>query len=159
MKPETSLTLKISVIARMLRTRFDTRARSIGITRAQWRTIAAVRRAEGAPQRRIAEMLEVGDVTAGRLIDRLSDEGWIERRPDPADRRAYRVYLTPEAAPVLERLSALGADEERRAFAGIDPEELDLLGDILDRIAANLHVRCTAEDVTTETVEAGKANA
>lgn len=143
MQGDTSLTLKISVIARMLRKRFDSRARGIGLTRAQWRTIAAVHRAQGATQRRIADLLEVGDVTAGRLIDRLNDTGWIERRPDPDDRRAYRLYLSEAATPMLEQLTALGADEQRLAFEGLSDADLDRLRDILDRIAVNLRKSCT----------------
>lgn len=146
-REDQSTTVKLSIIARLLRIRFDHRARSIGITRAQWRTIAAVRRAEGATQRRIAAMLEVGDVTAGRLIDRLCEEGWIERRPDPSDRRAHRIYLTPAATPVLQRLGELGAEEEAQALSGLSPEEIALFASILDRVAANIAAPCLAVDV------------
>jgi DNA-binding MarR family transcriptional regulator len=135
---ERPISLKISIAARMLTKRFDHRAKKIGVTAAQWRTIAAVKRLEGATQRRIAAMLEVGDVTAGRLIDRLCADGWVERRPDPEDRRAHRIFMTPAARPVLERLGALGADEEARAFRGISPDDLVKFDDVLGRIMANL---------------------
>lgn len=149
--PELSTAMKLSVIARLLRTRFDQRARTIGLTRAQWRTIAAVSRHPGATQHRIATLLEVGDVTAGRMIDRLNEEGWIERRPDPTDRRAYRVHLTPAADPVLRELTELGADEERRALAGLDAEEIARFSETLGRVLANLAGRCGADDLPEDT--------
>lgn len=133
--------IRITYIARMMRTRFDQRARTLGLTRAQWQTIAATRWHEGATQREIAERLEVGSVTVGRLVDRLEQAGWIERRPDAADRRVYRLYISPKAQPMLDRLSALGHDEEERALAGIAPEDRDRLAGLLDRIILNLETR------------------
>jgi len=135
---ERTPSVKIGIIARILRKRFDFRARSIGLTSAQWRTIAVVHSTPGITQRGIASRLEVGDVTIGRLIDRLCEEGWIERRPDPNDRRAYRIYLAPSAGPLLGRLAALGADEERITFAGISAEERARFEAVLDRIWQNL---------------------
>lgn len=143
MKPERTNGLRISYIARMLRTRFDQRARSMGLTRAQWQTIAVIRWNEGATQREVAEKLEVGSVTAGRLIDRLEQDGWIERRADPADRRANRLSISPKAQPMLERLTALGMDEEARALEGLSADERLLLAGLLDRIIVNLEERAT----------------
>ncbi|MET0249360.1 MAG: MarR family transcriptional regulator [Sphingobium sp.] len=130
--------MRITTIARLFRTRFDRRAREIGLTRAQWRTIYWVKLRPGATQHEIATLLEVGDVTAGRSIDRLAEAGWVERRSDPRDRRVYRIYLTENATPVLNRLSALGDDEERIAFAGFSQEEMAQLEPMLIRIADNL---------------------
>ncbi len=141
MKPQRTNGIRISYIARMLRTRFDQRARTLGLTRAQWQTIAAIRWNEGATQREIAERLEVGSVTVGRLVERLEQAGWIDRRPDAADRRAYRLFISPKAQPMLEQLTALGADEERRAFEGIGEADLALLATLLDRIIENLEDR------------------
>jgi DNA-binding MarR family transcriptional regulator len=126
------------VIARLLRKRYDQRARTMGMTLAQWRTIAAIRDNEGATQRRVAAIIEVGDVTAGRLIDRLQEQGWVERRPDPDDRRVFRLYLSPNADPLIDRLGRLGADEERCAFDGFTEEEKDQLGNLLARVIENL---------------------
>src|ERR1700761_3569037 len=138
MTPERTNSVRIAYIARMMRTRFDQRARTLGLTRAQWQTIATIRRNEGATQREIAERLEVGSVTVGRIVERLEQAGWIERRPDKAARRAHRLYMSPKATPMLERLTALGADEEGKALAGLNDEERDLLASLLDRIIVNL---------------------
>jgi DNA-binding MarR family transcriptional regulator len=138
MKGQKSLTLKMHIIARLARCRFDLKARSIGLTSAQWRTIVAVRSNQGATQRRIATLLEVREVTAGRMIDKLIDEGLIERRRDEEDRRAYRLYLTPAATPVLAQLDILGADQEECALAGLSDDDLVRLHKLLNLIAANL---------------------
>jgi MarR family transcriptional regulator for hemolysin len=138
MKYRASISYLISLISRLQRTRFDARARSLGITRAQWRAIYAISNEEGASQRRIAEMIEVTDVTAGRLIDRLVDRGWVERRADATDRRTHRVHLTPLAGPLLEKLAALGADEEAVALAGISDEDRAVALAVLDRVSENL---------------------
>jgi MarR family transcriptional regulator for hemolysin len=133
-----SLSFKLSVIARALRNSFDHRSRGTGLTRAQWRTIAIVRLAEGSTQHRLARLLDVGDVTASRMIDRLCDDGLIERRRDPEDRRAHRIYLTPAATPLLEQLQELATAEESRAFDGISAAEQAELHRLLDRILGNL---------------------
>lgn len=138
MTARASISYRISLIARLQRTRFDTRARSLGITLAQWRAIYAISCEEGASQRRVAEMIEVSDVTAGRLIDRLVDNGWVERRPDESDRRSHRMFLTGLAAPLLERLAALGSDENERALDGLSDEDKALALAVLDRVLANL---------------------
>jgi DNA-binding MarR family transcriptional regulator len=147
MRFERTNSIRINYISRMMRTRFDLRARTLGLTRAQWQTIAAIRRNEGATQREVAQKLEVGSVTVGRIVERLEQAGWIERRPDKTDRRAYRLYMSPKATPMLERLTALGADEEGKALAGISEEERATLATLLDRIIANLENRqdCVSE--------------
>jgi MarR family transcriptional regulator, transcriptional regulator for hemolysin len=124
--------------ARALRHDFDTRARDSGLTSAQWRTVAIVHHAPGSTQRQIARLLGVGDVTAGRMVDRLCEDGVLERRADPADRRAHRVYLTDSAAPLLATLQALAIAEEARAFAGLDDADRAALHAHLDTILGNL---------------------
>ncbi|MDO7842283.1 MarR family winged helix-turn-helix transcriptional regulator [Sphingomonas immobilis] len=138
MRANALISYRISLIGRLQRTRFDARARSLGITRAQWRAIYAISCYEGASQRRIAELIEVSDVTAGRLIDRLVDSGWVERRADAADRRTHRLYLTSLALPLLDRLAQLGANEETIALAGVDPAALEIALGVLDRVIANI---------------------
>ncbi|MGF7151018.1 DNA-binding MarR family transcriptional regulator [Sphingomonas zeicaulis] len=138
MPVQPSAGFQLSWIARMLRTRFDARARIVGLTRAQWTMIVAVRLSEGATQAEIASHLEINSVTAGRIIDRLQAAEWIERRPDPVDRRVNRLYVAAKAAPVLETLTALGAEEEEVSLAGFSAGERDTLMRLLGRITDNL---------------------
>lgn len=130
--------MRIMKLSRMFRLRFDRRAAGAGLTSAQWRTIACVRRFPGATQREIAGLLEVGEVTVGRSIDRLADAGWLERRADPADRRAYRIHLTGAIDPMLAELAAIGAAEDAEALAGFSAAEVTQLRDMLDRIGLNM---------------------
>ncbi len=142
---ERPLGLKLTVIARLIRKQFDHSTGSIGITRSQWTTISVVAGVPGATQREIATLLEVGEVTVGRLIDKLCEDGLVERRANPADRRSHLVYLMPAAEAVLEKLTELGVEQERRAFAGMSPQELATLDGLLDRISDNLNR--SAQDV------------
>jgi MarR family transcriptional regulator for hemolysin len=126
------------VVARQLRITFDQSAERSGLTRAQWHLIAAVARHPGATQRLIAEALEVREITAGRLVDRLCDEGYLKREENPNDRRAYCLYLAPAAQPVLDKLDELGKIHEAAIFAGFEAEELEKLDELLDGISRNL---------------------
>ena len=94
----------ISDVARLLRTEFDRRVRRLGITRGQWLVLTRLHRHPGASHSELAEMMEVEKATAGRMIDRLVANGWVERRTQPDDRRVKRVYLTPEAERVHKRI-------------------------------------------------------
>ena len=128
----------MSIVARQLRVTFDQSAEQSGLTRAQWHLIAVVARYPGATQRTIAEALEVREITAGRLVDRLCDEGYLRRDENPSDRRAYCVYLTSAAQPLLDKLDELAKVHEGWIFGGFEPEELEKLDMLLDRISRNL---------------------
>ncbi len=124
---EREIAFNISDVARLLRTYADQRAREFGMTRAQWAVLSRVERSEGLKQRELAEVLDLQPITLTRLIDRLCDGGLIERRSDPDDRRAKRLYLTPAARPVLDGLTRLGKDMMATVLAGIEPTAIDQL--------------------------------
>ena len=94
----------IAQVARLLRRSFDERARGIGVTRPQWQVLSLLNRNEGINQGGLAEMLEVEPITLGRMIDRLQDAELVERRADPADRRAWRLHITPKGHALLTTL-------------------------------------------------------
>jgi MarR family transcriptional regulator for hemolysin len=108
-------------VARLLRTYADQRARQFGISRAQWTVLMRLDRFEGLKQSELAEVLDLQPISLTRLLDRLAENGLIERRPDPNDRRANRLYLTPAARPLLGQLSKLGED---------------MMGEVLDKMDA-----------------------
>jgi MarR family transcriptional regulator for hemolysin len=130
--------LKLTVVARQLRVTFDQSAEQSGLTRAQWTLIATVARNPGATKRTIAEALEVREITAGRLVDRLCDEGYLRRDANPSDRRAYCVYLTKAAQPVLDTLDKLANVHEAAIFAGFEPQDVEKLDELLELISRNL---------------------
>jgi len=128
----------LTVVARQLRISFDQKVERSGLTRASWQLIAVVARHPGATQRLIADALEVREITAGRLIDRLCAEGILERRENPQDRRAYCVYLTPAAKPMLDKIDELAKVHESEIFAGFETRDLDRLDELLEGMARNL---------------------
>src|ERR1700735_2281564 len=93
----------INDVARMLRTYADYKGAQFGVTRAQWAVLVRLDRCEGLKQSELAEMLDLQPITLTRLLDKLDDGGLIERRADPADRRAKRLFLMPTARPLLDR--------------------------------------------------------
>lgn len=130
--------------ARLLRKRFDCSARAIGVTRAQWQVLMVLSRVEGINQAGLADRLEIENITLGRIVDRLEESGFVERRADPADRRMWRLYLTPAAGPVLEQLLALGESVEAEAIAGLTDAERKQLQELLARLRTNLSGRPAA---------------
>jgi MarR family transcriptional regulator, transcriptional regulator for hemolysin len=127
--------------ARLLRKRFDQRARALGLTRAQWQVLAHVNRQEGLNQSALADILEIEPITLVRLIDRLEASGMLERRVDPRDRRARLLFLTDKARPLLARMRELGAVTREEAMAGLAPEDQERLVETLLAIKANLSER------------------
>jgi MarR family transcriptional regulator for hemolysin len=125
-------------VARLLRTHADQKAAQFGMTRAQWAVLVRIDRNQGLKQTDLAELLDLQPITLTRLLDRLCDNGLIERRPDPDDRRAKRLYLTPAARPLLERLGELGEELMVNALAGLDGSEIEFLLGKLTRMKENL---------------------
>jgi MarR family transcriptional regulator for hemolysin len=138
---------KLVLIARQLRQRYDKRVQSAGVTGAKWTVIVAIARNPGATQRYVANELAITEVTAGRLVDRLCADGYLRRKADPADRRAYRIYLTKVATDLLGTLGAAADENEAEAFAGLKAEELKQLDLLLDTVAKNLDVKRNKADV------------
>jgi len=114
-------------VARMLRTYADQRARQFGISRAQWVVLIRLDRSEGLKQSELAEILDLQPISLTRLLDRLAENGLIERRADPNDRRANRLFLTSAARPLLEQLTKLGAEMMETVLDGLDPKANDRL--------------------------------
>jgi MarR family transcriptional regulator for hemolysin len=112
-------------VARMLKTYADQRARQFGISRAQWTVLIRLDRCEGLKQSEMADVLDLQPISLTRLLDRLAANGLIERRPDPNDRRANRLYLTPAARPLIEELSHLGEDMMTTVLEGVDDASRD----------------------------------
>jgi MarR family transcriptional regulator for hemolysin len=132
------IAITIMDVARMLKTYADQRGRRFGISRAQWVVLARLDRTEGLKQSELAEILDLQPISLTRLLDRLAGNGLIERRPDPHDRRANRLYLTPAAKPLLAQLAALGQDMMDTVLDGLDEQaDARLLHD-LGRIKDNL---------------------
>jgi DNA-binding MarR family transcriptional regulator len=136
--PETSLGFLLNDVSRLMRQRFDERARGLGLTRAQWRVLGHLRRYEGINQGALAEILEVETVTLGRHIDRLEDAGWVERRRDPADRRVWRLHLAEKSRPMIDRLTDLSTEVREFALGRLSKLDRDHLIETLQTMKDNL---------------------
>ena len=129
-------------VARLFGRRFNQRALLfLGLTRAQCKVLGYLARNEGINQAGLADLLEIKPMTLVRQIDRMEDEGWIERRPDPADRRARRLVLTEKARLTLARILDLSNEVRTEAFAGLSAAEGRYLVDLLARVHGNLSER------------------
>ena len=133
-----SLGFLLNDVSRQMRNRFDRQARALGLTRAQWRVMMFLRRDEGARQNELASLLEVENVTLGRHIDRLEESGWVERRPDPTDRRAWRLFLAKKSMPMLDKLAVFLVETRETALNGFSSEERETLIETLIRMKTNL---------------------
>lgn len=135
----------LSDTARMLRKRFDERARQHGATRAQWKALLGISRNEGINQGSLADLLEVEPITLCRLIDRMQESGLVERRRDPNDRRAWQLFLTEKAGPVLEELHETADELMSQALLEISETQIDTMTELLNRIRHNLTASETRE--------------
>jgi MarR family transcriptional regulator for hemolysin len=144
------LAFLMSDVARLLRTYADQGAGCIGMTRAQWAVLVRLERAEGLKQAELAEQLDLQPITLTRLVDRLCDNGLIERRPDPNDRRAKRLFLTPAARPVLARLQVIGEGLMSEVLDGIDePSVVEMIAR-LGRMKDNLRQAMQSKPANNE---------
>ncbi len=125
-------------VARLLRVDADKRARLRGMTRAQWAILIWLERQPGLSQKELAEFLEVEPITVARLIDRLEARGVVERRPDPRDRRIWRLHLRPESGDVLADIDHQRGEISRMLVAGLDPTALRDMTDALVAMKSNL---------------------
>ncbi len=125
-------------VQRLMRAYADKGAARYGITRAQWAVLAKVERTEGMKQTELAEQLEMQPITLTRLIDKLCDNGWIERRGDDNDRRVNRLYLKKAARPLLGKLAGLKAEITAAALDGLSPADAERLVAQLETIKENV---------------------
>jgi DNA-binding MarR family transcriptional regulator len=127
--------------SRMMRRAFDARARAIGVTRPQWQVLTTLRRHEGVNQGGLAEQLDVEPITVCRMVDRLQEAGLVERRADAADRRSWRLYLTPRAHDLLDQLRPLAESLIEEALDGLGAGDRETLNRLLGQVRENLSRR------------------
>lgn len=125
----------------MRRTLYDQTVKPLGLTRSQWWVLAQLSR-QGAPdgmlQTELANILDVGKVSIGGLVDRLEERGFVERRPDREDRRAKRVVVTQGGRKVLRQMVRLSEELNGIIFAGFSDAEIATAEDFLVRMKANV---------------------
>jgi MarR family transcriptional regulator for hemolysin len=137
----------VTDVARLFGRRFSHHGKRLGLTRAQCRTLGYLARNEGINQAGLADVLEIRPMTLVRQIDRMEEAGWIERRPDPADRRARRLYLTEKARPILGRIWSVANETRDEALARLTPIEGHQLIALLHRVHDTLSDRVPISSV------------
>jgi len=135
----------ISDVARLLRTAFDRRVRRLGLTRSQWLVINRLHRRPGATQSELAEMLEVEKATAGRMVDRMEKKGWVERRPDAADRRVNRLFLTVDSDLIQVQLAQIADRTVDNALVLLSAREREQFSVAMRRVKRQLQAMLEAE--------------
>jgi DNA-binding MarR family transcriptional regulator len=131
----------LAQVSRLLRRSFDERARNFGVTRPQWQVLGLLSFNGGINQGGLAELLEVEPITLGRMIDRLQDAQMVERRPDPADRRAWRLFLTEKGQKLLDELRPFAHETYDIALESISEDERAVMMSVLQRMRSNLSRR------------------
>jgi DNA-binding MarR family transcriptional regulator len=126
--------------SRLLRNHIDHRAKTKGTTRAQWIVLYRLRQQEGLSQVDLADVLELQPISLVRLLDRLVEHGLLERRHDPKDRRANRLFLTPRGRQLVDDLDSLRDAIATDVLQGVPAEAIEAslitLREIKERIKA-----------------------
>ncbi|WP_411036448.1 MarR family winged helix-turn-helix transcriptional regulator [Shinella sp. BYT-45] len=132
-------------VARMLRSAFERRIATagLGLTPGEARTLVRVATLEGSRQLEIAQRMGIEPMTLSTYLDRLQSLGFIERRPDPADRRAKLIFTTPAAEDLITNIRIEQIQLMREVTSGIGEADLELMRDRLKRLRANL---CAIEE-------------
>jgi MarR family transcriptional regulator, transcriptional regulator for hemolysin len=127
-------------VSRLVKRRFDRRARQTGlpITRRQAAVILYIARHEGVSQAEVATWLDIEPIALVRMLDKLHEEGLVERRAHPTDRRVRTLWLAPGATPVVERILDINQAIREEAFAGAAPGTRDALIGALTGVKENL---------------------
>ena len=118
--------------------RFEQRARAISLTLPQCKVLVRLETYKGISQTKLAELVGVEPMTMVRILDRMEADGLLERRPDPEDRRARRLYLTRKAKPVLDEIWHLAELTRAEMFAGISRQEREAFIGVLERVHSNV---------------------
>lgn len=133
-----SLIYLLSDTARLLRRNFDTKVRRLGVTSVQARLLLGLAKTEGENQVYYADRLEVEPISLCRLVDRMEDAEMVERRRDPNDRRAWRLFLTDRSRSMIRQLNACIDEMDQDAVSGLSHEEYRELGQALAKMHASI---------------------
>jgi MarR family transcriptional regulator, transcriptional regulator for hemolysin len=127
-------------VSRLRRTAFDQRMKPLGITRSQWWVLTGVSRhgEEGITQTELANVLDLGKVSLGGLIDRLEERGFVDRRSDERDRRINRIHLTAKGSTTLAKMQKIGMEMNAKVMSGISLLQQHKLAQMLHSMKANL---------------------
>lgn len=142
----------ISDLARLQRTVFDRRMRKLGVTRSHWLVLTRLDWHPGCSQSELAELLEVEKATAGRLIDRLEEDGLLERRPDETDRRIKRIHMTDHGRSVHDIIVPLGSALVEEELNDLTKAERKIFTELLKKVKRRMQ-KMSDEKVDVDILE------
>ena len=128
----------LKAVARLCSRNFERHASELGLSLSQCKVLVYLSRSEGVSQTRLAELTETDPMTLVRTLDRMQQDHWIERRADPADRRAHRLFLCEDAKPVLARMWKIADQARSEALSVLSPPEREQLLELLARVHESL---------------------
>jgi MarR family transcriptional regulator for hemolysin len=132
-----SFGLLLAETARVWRSKLDQRLRPLGLSQAQWVALVHLSKAqEPITQRELAERVGIEGPTLVRLLDRMSRDGWIERRESSQDRRSKTVHPTERARAILSEIYTIAAQLRSELLRDVPAAQLQACGDVLRRINA-----------------------
>jgi DNA-binding MarR family transcriptional regulator len=143
--PAKNLGLLIHDVGRLMRRELDQRAQAIGLTSAQWRVLAYLARCEGTNQVSLADLMDMEPITLSRHLDRMEADGLTERRRDPSDRRAHRLYLTEAGRELMASFRGVSTGVMREAIDGISDADIEKVTQVLLRMRGNLTGKAGAD--------------
>jgi MarR family transcriptional regulator, transcriptional regulator for hemolysin len=125
-------------VSRLMRTVFDRRVKDLGLTRPQWLALARLNRNPGASQSELADMMEIEKAPAGKIVDRMEEKGWVERRPDATDRRINRIHLTDRGVRIVDAIQPIALATVNDALDDLSDTERVRLTSLLARVKLRL---------------------
>lgn len=137
-------------VSRLRRSVFNEFMKPLGVTRSQWWVLAHLSRHDGTIQTDLANVLELGKAPLGGLIDRLETSGMVERRSDPVDRRAKRIFLSAKGLQLIAQMSRQSHAMSERMLEGLDPDARVALADMLMKVKLNLLALKTEEGIDAD---------
>jgi MarR family transcriptional regulator for hemolysin len=134
--------------ARLACSRYDRalRAHLPGMTLGRCAVLMQLAEHKGGNQAALAQILNIRPITLVRLLDRLEAAGFVERIPDPDDRRAHVLALTAKALPIIESIRALNRKTCGDLHLGISETEATQLRVLLSRIRSELTAARLSDD-------------
>jgi MarR family transcriptional regulator for hemolysin len=144
-------------ISRLYAKYFERHAHELNLTLPQCKVLGQLSRNEGVSQAQLAELTITDPMTLVRTLDRMQQDGWVERRPDPTDRRAHRLYLREGAKPIVARMWKLADQARAELLAVFKPQEREQLVELMERLHTHLreltHESDTGEPRFARTLE------
>lgn len=150
---EIRLGFLIHDVSRLRRVLFDRTLKPLGATRSQWWVLAFLSRDDGMTQTKLAEELDMGKVGLGGLIDRLEAAGLVERRAEPGDRRAKRVYMTREGRRFVARNRELDQEMNQAILRDISQDDLEATVRTLEAMKQHLLVGLSTGDTQADAAD------